>query len=56
MNTNLTTEPISYDGWSREWSTKFNVYYWYNNVKQNASLSWDDPVWDVIFGKNGRKT
>ena len=30
MNTNLTTDPISYDGWTKEWSTKYNVNYWYN--------------------------
>jgi hypothetical protein len=43
MNTNLTTDPISYDGWTKEWSTKYNVNYWYNS-KTDVSV-WEDPVW-----------
>jgi hypothetical protein len=53
MNTNLTTDPISYDGWTREWSIKYNVNYWYN-AKTDTSV-WEDPIWNQIIGKNSRK-
>ena len=50
MNTNLTTDPISYDGWTRQWSTKYNVNYWYNATTDSSV--WKDPVWDESIVEN----
>jgi hypothetical protein len=50
MNTNLTTDPISYDGWTREWSTKYNAYYWFNAT--TGSSVWKDPVWNESIVEN----
>lgn len=44
MNTNLTTVPISYDGWTKEWSTKYKMHYWFNAI--NDSSVWEDPIWN----------
>jgi hypothetical protein len=46
MNTNLTTDPISYNGWTREWSTKYNTHYWYNSTTDASE--WKDPVWQEL--------
>ena len=50
MNTNLKTDHISYDGWTREWSTKNSKYFWFNST--TGSSVWEDPVWSInIFQK-----